>query len=154
MLSTLQSGEKKEKKSDPQRVLGTDPACRFRRCQIISAVAGRGHKARDANESEVGRCCGSDGAERGRQRGMLNSREGQSLGRGEADRRSRGVWNAVFRQLITENVAPDFRQENNITPQFPSVWRLCGWTQDWGSMLSVVAASPGWRCCRFFSPLF
>lgn len=78
------------KDSGPLRVLRTDLACCFRRCQIISAVAGRGRKARDVNESEAGRCSGSDGAERGRRRGMVNSCEGQSLGRGEADSQSRG----------------------------------------------------------------
>lgn len=83
--------EKKKKESGPLRVLRTDLPCCFRRCQIVSAVAGRGRKARDANESDAGRCCSSDGAERGRRRGMVNCREGQSLGRGEADRRSHGV---------------------------------------------------------------
>lgn len=83
--------KKRKKKSDPLRVLGTDPACCFRmRCQIISAVAGRGQKARDANESEAGRCCGSGGAGRGRGRGMVNSREGRSLSRGEASGQSQG----------------------------------------------------------------
>lgn len=101
--------EIKKKESGPLGVLGTDPACRFRmRCQILSAVAGRGQKAGDANESESGRCCGgSDGAERGG-KGGVNPREGQSLGGGEADRRSRGggVEKLLSRQLITGNVAP------------------------------------------------
>lgn len=63
--------KKKKKESGPLGVLGTDPACRFRmRCQILSAVAGRGQKAEDANESESGRRCGgSDGVERGGKEG-------------------------------------------------------------------------------------
>lgn len=102
--------KKKKKESGPLGVLGTDPACRFRmRCQILSAVAGRGQKAEDANESESGRCCGgSDGVERGGGGEGVNPREGQSLGGGEADRRSRGggVEKLRSRQLITGNVAP------------------------------------------------
>lgn len=67
---------------------------------------------------------------------MADSREGQSLSRGEADGWSRGV-GAAFCQLIRETVAPHFHQGNNINPEFePGDWRMstdanCGGSITW-----------------------